>query len=75
MILGGIGYKSMVRPSIQNPSPMLFKDAHLVVTYFHLVIKSKFPMLFNATRKGNLRFNMRAHIKENIFNLIEDSPN
>jgi hypothetical protein len=75
MILGGIWYKRMVRPSTQNLSYMLFKDAHLVVTYSHCVIKSKFPMLLNATRKAILRFKMLAHIKENIYNLIENSPN
>jgi hypothetical protein len=62
MILGGIWYKRMVGPSTQNPSYMLLKDVHPIVTYSHLVIKSKFPMLPNATRKGNPRFNMLAQI-------------
>jgi hypothetical protein len=53
MILGGIWYKCMVGPSTQNPSYMLLKGVHLVVTYFHLFIKSKFAMFFYATRKGN----------------------
>jgi hypothetical protein len=56
MILGGIWYKHIVGPSTQNPSYMLLKDAHHVITYVHLVIKSKFPMLPNTTRKGNPRF-------------------
>jgi hypothetical protein len=50
----------------------MFKDVRYVVTYSHLVIKSKFPMFLNATKKGNPIFSMFAHIKENILNLIED---
>jgi hypothetical protein len=75
MILCGIWCKCMVGPNIQNLSYMLFKDVHSIVTYFHLVIKSRFPMLPNATRKGNPRFSMPAQIRENILSLIENSPN
>jgi hypothetical protein len=79
MILGGIWYKCMVGLNTQNHFYMLLKYAHLAITYFHLVIKSKFAMLSNVTRKSNPKFSMHAHIRENILNLIEDkqtySPN
>lgn len=43
MLFGGLWYKRTIGPSAQNPSYMLFRDASHVVTYSHLMIKSKFP--------------------------------
>ncbi len=51
---------------------MLLRNVSLVVTYFHLVIKSKFPMLPNATRKGNPRFTTPLHVRENLLSIIEE---
>jgi hypothetical protein len=51
---------------------MLFRDASHVVTYYHLVIKSKFPMFFNVTRKRNPTFIMPMHVRENLLNSIEE---
>ncbi len=56
----------------QNPSYMLLRDANPAITYFHLMIKSKFPILLNATKKGNLKFTMPMHVKENLLNVIEE---
>jgi hypothetical protein len=79
MILGGIWYKCIAGPNTQNPFYMLHKYVHFTVTCSHLVIKSKFAMFLNATRKDNPKFNMLAHLRENILSLIEDkqtySPN
>jgi hypothetical protein len=72
MLLGGLWYKQTIGPSAQIPSYMLLRDANHVVTYSHLVIKSKFPMLPNATRKGNPRFTMPLHVRENLFSIIEE---
>lgn len=73
MFLGGLWYKQTIGPSVQNPSYMLFKNANPIVTYSHFVIKSKFPMLPNATRKGNrLRFTMLLHVRKNLLNIIEE---
>jgi hypothetical protein len=72
MRLGGMWYKRIIGPSSQNPSYMLLKDATPIVTYSPLVIKSKFLMFHNVTRKGNLRFTMPLHVRENNLNIIEE---
>jgi hypothetical protein len=72
MILGGIWYKRTIGLSVQNPFYMLLRDVNPTITYYHLVIKFKFPMFLNATRKGNPRFTMPMHVKENILNIIEE---
>jgi hypothetical protein len=70
--LGGLWYKQPTRPSVQIPSYMLFRNVSLTITYFHLVIKTKFPMLPNATRKGNQRFTMPLHVRKNLLRIIEE---
>ncbi len=72
MLLGGLWYKQTIGPNAQNPSYMLLRDANPNVTYFHFVIKSKFPMLPNVTRKSNMRFIMPLHVRENLLNTIEE---
>jgi hypothetical protein len=72
MLLGGLWYKWTIGPSAQNPSYMLLRYASHVVTYSHLMIKFNFPMLPNATRKGNPRFTMLLHVRENLLSIIEE---
>jgi hypothetical protein len=72
MLLGELWYKWTTRPSAQIPFYMLFKDVSPIITYSHLVIKFKFSMLPNATRKGNLRFIMPLHVRENLLSIIEE---
>jgi hypothetical protein len=43
---------------------MLLRNVNPTITYFHFVIKSKFPMLLNVIRKGNLRFIVPLHLQK-----------
>lgn len=72
MLLGGLWYKQTIGPSVQNHFYMLLRNASHVVIYSHLVIKSKFPMFLNATRKGNPRFIMLLPVRKNLLSIIEE---
>jgi hypothetical protein len=50
----------------------LLHDDYPSFAYSHLVIKSKFAMLFVATRKGNLQFSMPLEVGENLLVAIEE---
>ncbi len=51
---------------------MLLRNVNPTITYSHFGIKSKFPMLPNVTRKGNLRFIMPLHVRKNLLNIVEE---
>ncbi len=72
MLFGGLWYKQTIGPSAQNPSYMLLKNVNPIIAYSHFGIKSKFPMLPNVTRKGNLRFIMPLHVRKNLLNIVEE---
>jgi hypothetical protein len=72
MILGGIWYKCLLGQTRRRPFYILLKDDHPTFTYSHLVLRSKFPMLPTATRKGVSRFTMPNDVWQNLILAIED---
>jgi hypothetical protein len=65
MILQSFWYHHVPTQRGQHTSYRLLNDAFLAFAYSHLVIKSNFPILPNATRKGNPWFRMPSEVKDN----------
>jgi hypothetical protein len=63
MILQGFWYQCVPNQRGQHTTYRLLCDASPTFAYSHLVLKSIFPMLPNATRKGNPQFAMPSEIK------------
>ncbi len=72
MILQGFWYQCVPDQKGQHTTYRLLNDASPSFAYSHLVLKSNFPMLPNATRKGNPWFTMPSEVKDNLIATIEE---
>jgi hypothetical protein len=75
MILWGIWYHCVPGQGGWHTSYKLLNDASLAFAYSHLVLKSNFPMLPNATRKGNPQFTMPLEVRVSLITTIEERQN
>jgi hypothetical protein len=71
MFLLGVWYHHVFGQRGWKTSYRLLHGSFLAYAYFHLVFKSKFPMLHTAIRKGLPRFSMLVKVKKNLIATIE----
>jgi hypothetical protein len=75
MILRIFWYHHVPDQRGQHTSYRLLNDASLIFAHSHLVLKSNFLILPNATMKGSPQFTMPLEIKDNLIVTIEERQN
>jgi len=75
MILRSFWYHCVHGQRGQHTTYRLLNDASLAFTFSHLVLKSNFRMLPNATRKGNPWFTMPLEVRDSLIATIEERQN